>query len=53
MDDPVQPRILTAETLSDGLVLKFDDGRCAFYSSQLLYSLLSWAEEMDEENLMW
>ena len=45
--------ISAAETLNDGLILKFNDGRCAFYSCQLLYNALPWAEEMDETNLMW
>ena len=53
MEDNINPSISAADILNDGLVLKFDDGRCAFYSCQLLYDTLPWADEMDEADLAW
>ena len=47
------PRITFADLLNDGLVLKFDDGRCAFFSCHLLYDTMPWADELDESDLAW
>jgi hypothetical protein len=53
METRSQPRIVSAERLADGVVVTFDDGRCAVYSVSLLYTTLPQAEEvpepMDEE----
>ena len=46
-------RIVVAEKLNDGLVLKFTDGSCAFYSAALLYTLLSLAVKLDETAVAW
>ncbi len=46
-------RIAAAERLSDGLVIEFLDGSCAFYSQELLYAMLPQAEELDETTTDW
>ena len=53
MEANLDPRIFAADLLNNGLVLKFDDGRCAFFSCQLLYDTLPWADEMDDSKLAW
>ncbi len=53
MEDTQDPSISLVDLLNNGLVLKFDDGRCAFFSCQLLYDTLPWADELDESNLAW
>ena len=47
------PRILSAERLHRGIIIAFDDGRCAFFSETLLYATLPQAEEMDEREVEW
>ena len=51
--EPVTLRIVAAEKLNDGVVIKFDDGQCAFYSTLLLHTLLAQAEALDETKLAW
>lgn len=46
-------RIVVADRMNDGLIIKFDDGKCAFYSCALLYENLSKCEELDETDLHW
>ncbi len=40
--------IASAETLDGGVVITFDDGNSALYSSELLYSMLSQAQALIE-----
>ena len=53
MDTSLDAVIVTAERLSDGLVVKFQDGRCAFYSAVLLSAIFADAEELDEAAVAW
>ena len=53
MEDTPEARIAIADLLNDGLVLRFHDGRCAFFSCQLLYDILPWADEKDESTFVW
>ena len=53
MDVTQNPSISLVDFLNNGLVPKFDDRRCAFFSCQLLYDALPWADELDESNLVW
>ena len=46
-------RIVVADRMNDGIIIKFDDGKCAFYSCELLYVNLSKCEELDETVLHW
>ena len=36
--------------MMDGVIILFDDGKCALYSSFLLHSFISQAEEFHEED---
>ena len=47
------PRILSAERLNRGIVIAFDDGRCALFLDALLYATLPQAEELDERKVEW
>lgn len=53
MDVPSNPSIIAAERLNEGVVLKFDNGKCGFYSSSLLFSLWSECEELNEADVEW
>ena len=53
MEVPVQARIVTAERLTNSIVIKFSDGRIALYSTSLLYATLPQAEELDESETLW
>ncbi len=53
MNDLTNTSIFAANLLNDGLILKFDNGRCAFYSCQLLHDIFSLADELDETDLLW
>jgi hypothetical protein len=43
-----QPRIVYAERLNDGVIITFDDGKCAVYSASLLYANFPQAQEVIE-----
>ncbi len=47
------PRIITAERLNTGLVIRFEDGQCAFYSSAFLFSKLPECKQLREEDIEW
>ena len=47
------PRITAAERLNEGLVIKFEDGQCAFYSDALLFSKLPECEQLEEAETEW
>lgn len=53
MTDSETRRIISADRLEEGVVVKFDDGRCAFYSCALLYATLPQSQELDETELDW
>jgi hypothetical protein len=43
-------QILVAERLRQGILITFGDGKCAFYSADLLYAHFLEAEEIFETN---
>ncbi len=53
MSKSAKPDLVAAERVGAGLVIKFSDGRCAFYSSALLYAALTQAKLLDEEKVAW
>ena len=42
------PRIIAADRMQEGLVILFDDGEGAFFSSSLLHAVLPQAEKLPE-----
>ena len=42
------PRLVSADRFNNGLLITFDDGKCAFYSSDLLRAVFSQARELKE-----
>jgi hypothetical protein len=54
MDKSVAPPVVTIDKMTDGLFLRFADGRCAFYSYDLLYATIETAQvvspEMNDRN---
>lgn len=46
-------RIVIADRMNDGVVIKFDDGKCAFYPCTLLYATFAKCEELNEKELQW
>jgi len=42
------PRIISAERLSDGVVVAFDDGKCALFSASLLHATIPQAEDLTD-----
>ncbi len=45
---PATPRIINAERLDGGVIITFNDGKCAVYSASLLHAKLTEATEVDE-----
>jgi hypothetical protein len=41
-----KPRVIAADRLRMGVMITFDDGKCAFYSAELLDTIFSQAEEV-------
>ena len=41
-------RIVSAERMKDGLLIEFDDGRCAIYPAALLLDLLPQATPIEQ-----
>jgi hypothetical protein len=48
MDTPRASRITYVDRLYDGVVVTFEDGRCGFFSTALLYKTLPQAEELTD-----
>jgi hypothetical protein len=48
-DDKAIPRIIEALRLRDGVVITFEDGKCALYTSAVLYALFSKADELIQD----
>jgi hypothetical protein len=40
------PRVIEALRLRDGVVITFEDGKCALYTSALLYEMFPNADEL-------
>jgi hypothetical protein len=45
--------IAAVERHNDGIVVRFEDGRCVFYPASLLYESLPQAQEQDETQSDW
>ena len=45
------PRIAFVDRVEDGVVITFEDGRCAIYSSALLRHFLAQAKEVAESDM--
>ena len=43
-----EPHVLSADRLDGSVIISFNDGRCAIYSSALLYATISQAEELND-----
>jgi hypothetical protein len=53
MVKPANVRITVVEKHSDGIIVKFEDGRCVFYPASLLYQSIPQAQEQDEARSDW
>ncbi len=47
MEVPQSPHVTSVESMDDGLVISFDNGKSSFYPAALLYSILAQAQEID------
>ena len=50
---PEVPKIVSAERLNNGIVIKFDNGQCGFYTNSFLFSKLPECEELNEAETEW
>jgi hypothetical protein len=48
MEPTAAPRVIYAERLNGGVIITFDDGKCALYSASLLHVTFSQAEEVKD-----
>ena len=46
-------RIVAAERLIGGVLVKFADGQCGFYSEAYLFSKLIEVEQLNEQKAQW
>ncbi len=46
-------QIVNVDRMNDGIIIKFEDGKCAFYSSALLYATLPHSKKLEEMELDW
>jgi hypothetical protein len=46
---PPVPRVTYAERLNGGVIITFDDGKCALYSAALLHETFTQAENVPDE----
>jgi hypothetical protein len=49
MEDKAIPRIIEAVRLKNGVLITFEDGKCAVYPAALLYAMFSNADELIED----
>lgn len=50
---PEVPIIISAERLNKGIVIRFMDGHCGFYSATLLFAKFAECEKLDEAEIEW
>lgn len=50
MENPSAVRLVAADRLSGGLIIMFDDGKCAFYSADLLHITLDRAQLLEDSD---
>jgi len=48
-DVKVIPRVIEALRLRDGVVITFEDGKCAVYTAALLYAMFPNADELIQD----
>ena len=48
-DDKALPRIIEAARHKNGVLITFEDGKCAVYTAKLLYAMFPNADEVLEE----
>jgi hypothetical protein len=48
LETPSAPRVISVDRFRRGVVIAFDDGKCALYSSDLLHGTFPQAEELKE-----
>lgn len=46
MDTQTDSRIISADRTSNGIIVTFEDGKCALYSTTLLHAMFSQAQEL-------
>ncbi len=49
MKTDLEPRVTDAQRMTDGVIISFEDGKCAFYSAALLYEAIDQAEPFRED----
>lgn len=49
MENSHIPKIISADRLEGGVIVSFEDGRCAIYSAALMYATLSQAREVTDK----
>jgi hypothetical protein len=47
VDTSSTPQIVASDRMDEGLLIFFSDGRSAFYSADLLYSMIELAKELE------
>ena len=52
-DSDPAPRIIAADRLNDGLVIKFNNGQCGFYSDAYLFSMLGGSQVQNDTLVKW
>ncbi len=52
MSEHAKPHLISADRLDGSIVVTFDDGRCAIYSSELLYATLPQARELHDSEMI-
>jgi hypothetical protein len=50
MDIPTVPRVAETQRMDGGVIITFDDGKCAIYSAALLRATFSQAKEVKESD---
>lgn len=53
MERRPNPEIIAVERLRDGVMVKFADGSCVFYSAKFLYEAMPQAQAQNEELAAW
>ena len=48
-DGKLSPRVIEASRLKDGLLITFEDGKCAVYTAGLLYSMFPDADQVMQD----
>jgi hypothetical protein len=48
-DDKGVPRIIEALRLRDGVVITFEDGKCALYTAALLFAMFPHADKLIQD----